>query len=111
MIDALVSEEFVLQMPYRNLNGQVALLQIAFIALLSVCGNMTAVGSRKLDGQAEVAVAVGEGHRGVWSFEGLDLQEGSVCHGDCGRLWRIHVKKDERADILGMTGVVWCQQP
>lgn len=73
MVDALVLEELVLQMPYRDLNCQVAMLHIAFIALLFACGDMSAVGSRKLDRQAKVAVAVAGRHGGVWSFESVDL--------------------------------------
>lgn len=83
MIDALVLKEFVLEMSYGDLNCQVAMLHIAFIALLSVCGNMTAMGSRKLERQAEVAVAVAGRYGGVWWLSRVGLLYGFVCHGEC----------------------------
>lgn len=59
------------------------MLHIAFIALLVVCGNMTAVGSRKLQRQAEVTVAVAGGYEGVWQFERVGFLYVFVCHGEC----------------------------
>jgi len=90
MVYALVFEDHMLHMSYSYLDRLVAMLDIVVVALLFISRYVNAVMSRKLDGKAEVALAIAERYGIVYLFGKFAALLIVVCHGGCGVLCCLH---------------------